>query len=127
MKKEDIISIVNKHRNKFFWKGSYTEDLQRYNLIILFKDGIHYQDYKTVASYNFDKFSNNINTGIIHYYNVIVKDMYGNLMFDKNKNLEKDNPIKTLNDFELYLTNIEKEVKKFYINKKLKAIGNDFV
>lgn len=126
MKKEDIIEIVNKHRNKFFWNGSYTEDEQRYNLKILFKDGEHYRDYKTVASYNFDRFRNNINTGIIHYYNVIVKDMFGNLIFDRNKNLEKDNPIKTLNDFELYLTNIEKDVKKFYINKKLKSIGNDF-
>ena len=123
MKKEDIMSIVNKHRNKFCYTGRYTEDEQRYNLTILFKD---YGLYKIVASYNFDMFRNNINTGIIHYYNVIVKDMFGNLMFDRNKNLENDNPIKTLNDFELYLTNIEKDVKKFYINKKLKAIGNDF-
>ncbi len=126
MKKEDIMSIVHKHRNKFFWKGSYTEDIQRYNLKILFKDGKYYRDYKTVASYNFDIFRNDINTGIIRYYNVIVKDMFGNLMFDRNKNLEEYNPIKTLNDFELYLTNIEKDVKKFYISKKLKSIGNDF-
>lgn len=123
MKKEDIMSIVNKHSNNFWYAGSYPENEQRYNLKILFKDG---ETYKTVASYNFDRFRNNINTGIIHYYNVIVKDMYGNLIFDRNKKLEKDNPIKTLNDFELYLTNIEKDVKKFYINKKLKAIGNDF-
>lgn len=123
MKKEDIMSIVNKHSNNFWYAGSYPENEQRYNLKILFKDG---ETYKTVASYNFDRFRNNINTGIIHYYNVIVKDIHGNLMFDRNKKLEEDNPIKTLNDFELYLTNIEKDVKKFYINKKLKAIGNDF-
>lgn len=92
---------------------------------ILFKDSKHYRNY-TVASYNFDIFKNNINTGITRYYNVIAKDMFGDLMFDRNKNLEKDNPIKTLNDFELYLTNIEKDVKKFYISKKLKSIGNDF-
>lgn len=123
MKKEDIMSIVNKHSNNFWYAGSYPENEQRYNLKILFKDG---ETYKTVASYNFDRFRNNINTGIIHYYNVIVKDIHGNLMFDRNKKLEEDNPIKTLNDFELYLTNIEKDVKKFYINKKLKDIGNDF-
>ena len=35
MKKEDIISIVNKHRNKFFWKGSYTEDLHLLDLILV--------------------------------------------------------------------------------------------
>lgn len=127
MKKEDIMSIVDKHSNNFWYEGSYTENEQRYNLKILFKVGVHYKTYKTVASYNFDVFRNNINTGIIRYYNVIVKDILGNLMFDRNENLEKNNPIKTLNDFELYLTNIEKDVKKFYINKKLKAIGNDFV
>lgn len=126
MKKEDIMSIVHKHHNKFFWKGSYIGDTQRYNLKILFKDGRHYKDYKIIASYNFNIFRNDINTGIIRYYNVIVKDIHGNLMFDRNKKLEEDNSIKTLNDFELYLTNIEKDVKKFYINKKLKDIGKDF-